>query len=105
MHLCFEDASQMLSPIVPADRTDRECPTGIIRGKKKGQPLDVVPMKMGKADIAGAVDAQVRVMRHLLAQFTDSCTGVQDDRAFWTLHQDTGSIAAKFPELIAANRN
>ena len=44
--------------------------------EEKGKPLNVVPMKMGKSQITGAVDTEVLVLDYFLSQFSDARTGV-----------------------------
>ena len=73
--------------------------------EQKRQPLNVVPMEMRERQIAGALDAQVRILCHFFTQLADTSAGVQNNRAFWAFQQNTAGVAAKFLKSLTANRN
>jgi hypothetical protein len=62
-------------------------------------------MKVGECKVAGAIDAQVRIIDHFFAQFADTRPRVQNNRAFRAFHQNTGGIAAKSLKSLTANRD
>jgi hypothetical protein len=62
-------------------------------------------MEMGECQIAGTIDAQVRILSHGLTQLADTSAGIQNNRTFWAFQQNTAGIAAKFLKSLTANRN
>ena len=105
LHGDLEDFSQIADGLVPAQREDRDFLLGIVRLGKKGEPLDVIPMKVSEGDDDLVLVVSDRA--HVPAEIAEPRSGVNngDIIRICECELKTGGVATELLEARITDRD